>query len=59
LYAAAISVVILLDLALNTARSMVSSKWQDNAAWSSSAAVKNLAAAAQLAVMKVADLHDG
>jgi hypothetical protein len=53
-----ITSAILFDLGLNTLRSVVSSKWQDKAAWSSSETVKNAAAAAQQAVMRVAELHD-
>ena len=36
---AAISYLVLGDLAVNTLRSMVSAQWQDKAAWSASSAI--------------------
>ena len=47
--AAAISYLILGDLALNTLRSMVSAQWQDKAAWSTSTVIASTAEGAKQA----------
>ena len=48
---AAISYLILGDLAVNTLRSMVSAQWQDKAAWSTSTLIASAAEGAKQARM--------
>ncbi|KAK9822490.1 hypothetical protein WJX81_002303 [Elliptochloris bilobata] len=54
----ATSYIVLLDLALNFARSVVSARWRDRAAWSGSEAVLAAAHAGRAAVLAAAAQHD-
>ena len=55
---AAIAYALLLDLAVNFFRSVLSSKWQENSAWSNSQMLKKLHNTAAQAVNHLATFHD-
>lgn len=57
-HCAAIAYALLLDLAINFFRSVLSSKWQENSAWLNSQTLKSLHNTASQAINHLAVFHD-